>query len=96
MSTSIVNASRVDSVLTELLAVAAVTAAFPVTTLSGLSAGRYKTALATLRATPANAQVKDEQGDVLSLHFVSAAGNCNFTTQKGLKRIENELSDTTL
>ena len=96
MSTSIVNASRVDSVLTELLTVGAVTTAFPVTTLSGGVAGRYKTVLATLRTTPANAQVKDEQGDVLSLHFLSTAGEKVFTTQKGLRRLEIETSDTTL
>ena len=96
MSTSIVNASRVDSVFTELLAVAAVTAAFPITTLSGSTPGRYKAALAALRATPASAQIQDEQGDVLSLHFLSQTGNSSHTLQKGKRRIETELSDTTL
>ena len=96
MSTSIVNSFRHDSVITEILAVAAVLVAFPATTLSGTSAGRYKAALATLYATPANAQVKDEQGDLLSVHFVSTTGNVNYTTQKGRKRLENETSDTTL
>jgi len=93
MPTSIASNEVRDIALTQLMAVAAVLAAFPATTLvtSG-SNQRYRTALATLQATPANAQIVDEQGDLLSVHFLTANPNFSYRTTKGQKRFDQELN----
>lgn len=94
MSTSIVNGAVTDSVLTELLAVLAVATAFPVTTLAGAALGRMTIQHKLLMVTPANVQLKDEQGDVLALYFLSQTGNRCYFTQKGKARFELEAAQT--
>jgi hypothetical protein len=79
-----------DRALTQLVAVAAVLTAFPLTTLSGTSADRFKTALATRAATPANTQIQDEQGDLLAVTFLTQNPYGVVYTAKGLARLELE------
>lgn len=92
MSTFIDYTNDRDGILTQLLAVAAVTTAFPVTTLSGGASKRFTTALQVLSTTPANAQVKDENGDVLCVSFVSANPYAIMLTQRGKQRREMEIA----
>lgn len=91
MATSTINGSLVDAVLTELLTVAAVAAAFPATTLSPVGGvQRMTTQHKLLQVTPANVQLKDENGDVLAVYFASQAGTRCLFTQKGKIRFEAE------
>lgn len=83
--------SEQDQEVTQFLSVAAVLTAFPTTTLSGAAANRFKTALGVLAVTPANANIRDEEGDVLCISFLSAAaGKFIYLTQKGKRRVELE------
>lgn len=81
-----------DTAITQILTVAAVLTAFPATTLAGAAINRFKTQLALLAVTPANAHIKDENGDVLVLSFLAASPNQYVFTQKGLQRLELEIS----
>lgn len=93
MPTSILGSPEVaDTVITQILTVAAVLTAFPLTTLSGALPNRFKTALNLVNVTPANSHIKDENGDVLCLNFLTAAPNIRYFTQRGLKRLELETS----
>lgn len=92
MSTPIASTEPRDIILTQLLAVAAVTTAFPVTTLAGTTANRFLTQHNLIVATPANKQIVDEQGDVLAVYFLTASPLFYAFTQKGKARIELELS----
>lgn len=90
MATSTINGSLVDAVLTELLTVAAVTAAFPITALTGAAVQRMTIQHKLLQVTPANVQLKDENGDLLAVYFASQAGTRCLFTQKGKIRFEAE------
>ena len=91
MSTSTINGSLVDAVLTELLTIAAVAAAVPTTTLSPVGGTQRMTAQhKLLQVTPALAQLKDENGDVLAVYFLAQTGTRCFFTQKGKIRFEAE------
>lgn len=93
MSTPITASPAVaDTFIAQILAVAAVLTAFPVTTLSGAAANRFKTALAVLTATPANRQIVDENGDILVCSFATSSPNQFVFTQKGIQRLELEVS----
>ncbi len=81
-----------SAALTQLLAVAAVLAAFPAVTLSGGAQDRLKTAITAKTTTPANAQIIDEQGDLLAMTFVTANPFLIVYTVKGLQRVELEKS----
>ena len=95
MATSIASTEIRDTVLTQLLAVAAVLTAFPAVTLSGASAQRFKTAWQAKITTPANAQIIDEQGDLLLVAFLTASPYYLVYTQKGLARKERESNEPT-
>ena len=90
MSTSTINGSLVDAVLTELLTIAAVAVAFPATTLSGVGVQRMTVQHKLLQVTPANVQLKDENGDVLAVYFLAQTGTRCLFTQKGKIRFEAE------
>lgn len=92
MSTYIALAEVRDQALTQLLAVAAVTAAFPVTALvySASVTNRFLTQHKLLLITPANVQILDEQGDLLAVYFVAPSPYPYVFTQKGKRRAELE------
>jgi hypothetical protein len=90
MATPIPSAEIRDQALTQIMAVAAVLAAFPVTALSGVLTNRFKTAHDLLVVTPANRQITDEQGDLLEIFFLTAAPYAYVRTQKGQARVELE------
>lgn len=81
-----------SALLQQLLTVAAVLAAFPAVTLSGAAQDRLKTAIAAKTTTPANAQIIDEQGDLLAVTFAVANPYLIVYTVKGLARVELEKS----
>lgn len=90
MSTAVASSEPRDLALTQWGLVAAVTAAFPITQLSGTLAKRYRTQHALKLVTPANAQITDEQGDLLGVYFLTASPFAYVLTQKGKARLEAE------
>ena len=90
MATSFLDPEIRDSVLTQMLAVAAVLAAFPAVTLSGVAANRLQTAITAKTATPANSQIISESGDLLAVTFLTANPSLIVYTSKGKDRKEAE------
>lgn len=95
MSTPILTPEVRDTAMTQVLGTSTVPAVFPVVTLSGGSPQRFKTAVTTKATTPANAQIVDENGDLLCVCFALQNPLQFMFTQKGLARREAELSDQT-
>jgi hypothetical protein len=92
VSTPIISPEVRDQALTQIMSVAAVLAAFPAVTLTiGGGTKRFTAALLTKQTTPANAQIIDENGDLLAITFLTQSPLPNVFTQKGLARKEAEL-----